>query len=138
MFDVEPIMSKQASDCGSVCLSMLLTYYNIEINPDIVYKQCNVSAANGCTAKDILKCGRDYGLDMKAFKMDAEDVIIQDRPSIVWCDNDHMCICGGVDPSGRVVVCDPTYGRHLVKKQTFKNHYSGVALFNGEPADLEV
>ena len=132
MYDVIPITSPKHVDCGPTCLKMLLAYYGIEVDLDTLIQECNVSIT-GCTGKDLKRVGDAHGLDVKAFKMAAEELVLQDRPSIVWWLYGHWCVCCGLDDNGQVVICNPDKGRYRMSKGLFKAFYSGVALFNGEP-----
>ena len=134
MFDVNVVTSEKEFDCGPTCLKMLLDYYGITVELDELIRECNVKYT-GCSAGDLMRAGKTHGLDMKAFKMDAEEVIRQDRPSIVWWKYSHFCVCCGMDDE-KVVIINPDRGRYHMSQGTFKSFYSGVALFNGEPADL--
>lgn len=132
MYDVTPITSPKEVDCGPTCLQMLLAYYGEDIDLDTLIKECNVKIS-GCTGKDLMRVGNAHGMDMKAFKMDAEEIAVQDRPSIVWWLYNHWCVCCGLDENGQVVICNPDRGRYRMSQSLFKAFYSGVALFNGEP-----
>lgn len=135
MFDVKAVTSSKANDCGATCMKMLLDYYEKEADLDELITECNTNIV-GCTAKDLIRVGKKHGMDMKAYKMEAEETICQDRPSIVWWKYTHFCVCCGMDDNGNVVICNPDRGRYRMSKGIFKSFYSGVALFNGEPADL--
>lgn len=135
MFDIVPITSPKHNDCGPTCLKMLLAYYGQDVALDQLIKDCNVKL-NGCSAKDINQAGRKYGLDMKSFKMDAEELVNQDRPAIVWWQYQHFCIFAGKDEDGKVVICNPDRGRYRMSLDTFKSFYTEVSLWNGEPHDL--
>lgn len=137
MYDVTPITSKTVVDCGPACMAMMLNFYGKPYDQDQLIKECGCQIG-GCTAKDLLRVGRDHELDMKAFKMDADELICQDRPSIIWWKFSHWCICCGMDDKGQVVICNPDRGRYGIDKGTFTSLYSGIALFNGEPHDNEL
>lgn len=135
MFDVNPITSPKEVDCGATCLAMLLDYYKKPWNLDELIVECH-TRINGCTAKDVLRVGRDHGLDMTAFETDVDGVVNADRPSIIWWKFNHFCVCCGTDENGQVVICNPDKGRYRMSKGTFASFYSGIALFNGTPKDL--
>lgn len=137
MFDVKPITSRKETDCGPTCLKMLLNYYGLEDVPlDQLIEECNVGIT-GCTAKDVMRAGRLHGLDMKAYKCEAEDILTSDRPSIVWWMYNHFVVYSGIDEeTGKVVICNPDKGRYRISKGTFASFYTGVAVCNGEMEDL--
>lgn len=135
MYDVMPITSSKQVDCGPTSLKMLLAYYGEEVSLEDLIRECNTRFI-GCTAKDVLRVGRDHGLDMRAYQEHAEDVIHADRPAIVWWMFNHFCVCCGLNDAGRVVICNPNMGRYSMSPDTFASFYSGISLYNGEPHDL--
>ncbi len=135
MFNITPVVSSHPSDCGATCLKMLLSYYNIEADLATLIEECNTTLI-GCSAKDINTAGRKYGLNMKAFKMDAEEVVRQDRPSVIWWKHNHFVICCGRDSNDKIVVINPDLGQYRMTFGTFKSLYSNIALYNGDPEDI--
>ena len=135
MFDVKPITSPYQVDCGPTCLKMLLDYYGTEVDLEQLIKECNTRMI-GCSAKDLMRVGKAHGLDMICFKMDADEVARQDRPSSIWWKYGHWCVCCGQDENGQVVICNPDRGRYRMSLNLFTAFYTGVALFNGEPHDI--
>ena len=136
MYDVRPITSPKALDCGPTCLAMLLDYYGIEADVEELTKECNVRI-NGCSAKDLKRVGNAHGLDVYAYKTDVDGVILADRPAIIWWKFRHWCVCCGLDDDGQVVICNPDRGRYRMSRGLFRSFYSGVALFNGVPGDIK-
>lgn len=134
MYDVPIVTTEHSAACGPACLKMLLGYYGTEVSMETLIQECNVRIG-GCTGADLLRVGRDHGLDMTAWKMDAEEVIRQDRPSIIWWKYMHWCVCAGME-NGDVVICNPSLGRYPIDAGSFKALYTGIAIFNGTPEDL--
>ena len=149
MFDVKPKVSNKPTDCGAVCMQMLLDYYGVEVTLEEMLRECNVTLS-GCNGKDLLLCGRKYGLEMRAWAANTEDVVnIFDRPSIVWWKRNHWVVCCGLNEYGKVVICNPNKGRYSVSRALFEAFYDncyhvlrpeegvdfwgGVAISNGEP-----
>ena len=79
MYDITPITSDKATDCGATCLKMLLDYYGIDVPLDQLIKECNTRLI-GCTAADVLRAGRLHGVKMHAYKTDVDGVLNVDRP----------------------------------------------------------
>lgn len=136
MFDVRPITSPRQMDCGATCMEMMLEYYGIIVDLDTLIREC-ATRIGGCSAADLMRVGDAHGLDMRAYKMDAAELIQQDRPAVIWWKYTHWCVCCGTDEEGNVVICNPDRGRYRMPLRTFAAMYTGVALFNGEPQDIE-
>ena len=135
MFDIIPVTSPKEVDCGATCMKMLLKYYGEDANLVDLIIECN-TRISGCTGKDLIRVGRNHGLDMKAFRMDPDELIRQDRPAIVWWKFKHWCVFCGRDDKGQVVIVNPDRGLYRMSGGLFTSFYSGVSLFNGEPEDL--
>lgn len=135
MYDVTLVTSKTAVDCGPACMKMLLGYYGTDVPLDELIEECN-TRIGGCTGKDMLRVGRNHGLDMTAFKMDASELIRQDRPGICWWCYNHWIVMCGMDDNGNVVIANPSRGRYGIDAESFSKLYTGIALFNGNPETL--
>lgn len=136
MFNVKTITSPLTLDCGPTCLQMLLDFYGIEAELTSLNNECNLQLT-GCTAADLKRVGNEYGLDIKVYKMSMEELLEQDRPAIIWWKYNHFCIFCGLDEDNRIMIINPDRGRYAIPKSTFKTYYSEVALFNGEPKQIE-
>jgi len=135
IYQITPIISPKPTDCGATCLKMLLDYYHIEADLDTLIKECKTTLI-GCSAGDINRCGRKYGLDMRAYKTEAKDIFTQDRPAILWWMRRHFVVYCGMNEDGKAVIINPDSGRYCRSKETFESFYSGIELTNGEPQDL--
>lgn len=145
MYDVTPIISPKPLDCGPTCLRMLLLYYGIDVPLDTLIEECGMTVS-GCTGADLLRVGRLHGLDMTAWRMDADEVLKQDRPAIVHWKSNHWVVCCGVrDEDGKAVICNPDLGRLGLTPQTFETFFTGkvdgsgqgVVIYAGEPKDID-
>lgn len=135
MYDVIPVTSKKQVDCGATCMKMLLAWYGQDVPLDELIKACRTRIV-GCSAADLLRVGKSYGLDMKAYEMSADELIRQDRPAVIWWKYGHWCVFCGQDDQGRAVICNPDRGRYGIDTGSFSALYSGVALFNGNPGPV--
>lgn len=136
MYDITPITSEHPTDCGATCLKMLLNYYGIDVTLDQLIKECNTRLI-GCTAADVLRAGRLHGVEMHAYKTDLDGILKVDRPAIIWWKRKHFCVLCGVDEGGNIVIINPDRGRYRMSKSLFNCWYSGVAIFIGEPVDID-
>lgn len=135
MYNVTPVTSPKSMDCGATCLKMLLSFYGIDAPLDELIEECN-TRINGSNARDVMVAGRGRGLEMICFKMDAEELLKQDRPAIIWWRFYHFVVFCGLNDKGEPVIINPDRGRYAIDAGTFKSLYSEVALFNGEPETL--
>lgn len=134
MYDVTPVTTGLSTACGAACMRMLLLYYGTDVDLDTLIDELNVRLI-GCSGADLMRVGRAHGLDMTAWRMDADELIRQDRPAIVHWRYQHWVVFCGTDGSGNVVIANPSRGRYGIDAESFATLYSGVALFDGEPVD---
>lgn len=136
MYDIELVTTDKATVCGAASLKMLLKYYGHDVDLDTLIEACGVGVG-GCTAKDLLRVGRAYGLgnDFAAWQEDAADVLRQDRPAILWWRYNHFVVYAGNNAEGEPVICNPSRGKYPIDAGTFKTLFSGVALCVGRPMD---
>ena len=132
MYDIELVTSKGAVDCGPACMAMLLRYYGEEVTLDQLIAECGLKIG-GWSGKDILRVGRAHGLDMKSFRMDAAELIRQDRPGIIWWMYNHYVVFCGQDENGNVVIANPGRGRYGIDPESFSKLYTGISFWGGEP-----
>lgn len=134
MYDVTPVTTNRQTACGPTALKMLLGYYGQDVPLEQLIQACNIGVT-GCTAATLLRVGRDHGLDMRAFKADAEGAMKMDRPAILWWRYVHFVVFCGLNDQGEPVICNPSSGRFPISREAFARHFSGVALTNGVPDD---
>ena len=138
MYDVKPITSKIANDCGPVCLKMLCDYYEIDVPLETLIEECDCRMS-GTSGKKLAEVGRAHGLDIKIYNWtggEVDELVRQDRPCIVWWKYNHYVVCCGLNDEGRVVICNPSRGRYSMTEGTFKSFYSGASFWNGEPHSI--
>lgn len=143
MYDVIPVTSDKPLDCGPTCLEMLLAFYGVDVPLEQLTKECGLTLA-GCSGASLMRVGRAHGLDMQCFSMDADELLRQDRPGIVFWRHNHWILFAGCDSDGRACICNPDRGRYRLSADTFAAIATGidthpgqiVAIFNGEPHDL--
>lgn len=137
MYDVKPVVSKRSTACGASSLKMLLDYYGTDVPLEQLIDELNIRLV-GCTGKDLLDVGRAHGLDMTAWRMDAEELMKQDRPCIVHWKQMHWIVFCGINERNQVVIANPSRGRFGLDAGTFAAGFSGTVLANGTPVSLEI
>lgn len=137
MYDVTPVVSQRDTACGACSLKMLLAYYGVEVSLDQLIEELGIGLV-GCTGKDLLEVGRLHGMDMTAWQMDAQELMIQDRPCIIHWKKNHWVVFCGINERNQVVIANPSRGRFGLDAGTFEAYYSGVAIANGTPISLEI
>lgn len=136
MFEMDFCSQRRETCCGPASLKMLLSYYGIDVAFDTLIEECHVSV-DGCTAGDLLRVGRAHGLEgLSAWQTDAEDVLKQDRPGILYWRGNHFLVYGGLNEKDEPVLYNPGRGVYAIDRGTFAVLFSGIMLSNGTPEDV--
>ena len=93
--NVPVIMQLEALECGAACLCMVLAYYNKWIPLEQVREDCGVSR-DGSSLDNIAKAARNFGMQVKAFKLDPEELSEVPLPCIAHWDFEHFVVISGV------------------------------------------
>lgn len=135
MYDVATVTTEHATACGPACLKMLMGYYGKEADLNDLIRECGI-AVTGTTLKQLMHVGNAHGLDMRAYRMDATDVLKLDRPAILHWRYTHFVVFCGIDDNGEPVIINSVSGRFPLPKEDFCRFYTGYVLTNGQNDDV--
>lgn len=90
--------------------------------------------ARGTKASDLVKWGREYGLEIETVRADLETLRRWNIPAILHINDSHYVVLAGRE-EGRFVVFDNNYGLLDCTPQWFREnyHWDGIALVVGHP-----
>lgn len=133
---VPMVMQMEALECGAASLAMILAYYKKWLPLEKVRYDCGVSR-DGSNAKNILKAAKSYGLDVKAYRYEPEDIREEGRfPCIIhWNFNHFVVLCGF--RGEKAVINDPAKGKYTVSMREFDESFTGICLEFEPSADFE-
>ena len=125
--NVPVVMQLEVLECGAASLTMIMNYYQKWIPLEQARVDCGVSR-DGASAKNIIMAARSYGMVVKAWRVDPEDLAEEGPfPCIIhWGFNHFVVLCGF--RRGRAVINDPARGRVDVSMEEFDREYTGVML----------
>ncbi len=73
------VQQMEAVECGAACLTMLLRAFGHHADLSEVRRACGVSR-DGVSAKSVVRVARDYGLNVKAKRLEPEQLAELDEP----------------------------------------------------------
>ena len=125
--NVPVVMQLEVLECGAASLTMIMNYYQKWIPLEQARVDCGVSR-DGASAKNIIIAARSYGMVVKAWRVDPEDLMAEGPfPCIIhWGFNHFVVLCGF--RRGRAVINDPARGRVNVSMEEFDREFTGVML----------
>lgn len=121
------IMQMETLECGAASLSMILAYYGKWVPIEKVRATCGVSR-DGSNAKNIYKAAASYGLSVKAFRYEVEDIMEEATfPCIIHWGFNHFVVLNGFKGK-KAILNDPARGCVKVSMEEFDENFTGVCL----------
>jgi NHLM bacteriocin system ABC transporter peptidase/ATP-binding protein len=121
------ILQMEATECGSVCLSIILSYYGHNLLPEEARSVCGVSR-DGSKASYILRGARHYNMDAHGYSV--KDLKALDQcpwPCIIHWGFEHFVVFEG--RRGQFFyINDPAVGRRRLSQEEFSQYFTGVVL----------
>ncbi len=122
-----PVMLQfEATECGAVCLGIVLAHFGRWVPLQELREACGVTR-DGCSASDIVRAGRRYGLRVTGWRQEPEDLRNVRLPAILFWEFSHFVVLEGVG-RGRYHVNDPAVGHRTLDADTLDRGFTGVAL----------
>ncbi len=124
---VPMIMQLEALECGAASLAMVMAYYGKWVPLEQVRLDCGVSR-DGSRAKNIYIAAEHYGMDVKAYRMNAQNLKKEGRfPCIIFWNMNHFLVLKGFKGK-KAYINDPARGVETIGWEEFERSYSGVVL----------
>ena len=121
------VMQMEALECGAASLTMILAYYGKWMPLEQLRADCGISR-DGSSAKNIVKAARNYGLNVRAFRYEPEELRENGIfPCIVHWEFNHFIVVNGFK-GDRVSVNDPARGNYVMTLEAFDEGFTGVCL----------
>jgi ABC-type bacteriocin/lantibiotic exporter with double-glycine peptidase domain len=123
---VPVILQLSKVECGAACLAMVLTYFGRETRVDECRVLLNVNR-DGVTAEAIAREARNFGLMVRAFSVEPQELLHIPLPAIVFWEFNHFVILEHWSPKD-VDIVDPAVGRRHLTPEAFDAGFTGVVL----------
>ncbi|WP_455668334.1 NHLP family bacteriocin export ABC transporter peptidase/permease/ATPase subunit [Phocaeicola sp.] len=122
---VPVIMQMEMVECGAASLGMILAYHGKWLPLEQLRKDCGVSR-DGCSARQLMRVGRDYGLEVQGFRAEAADLPPL-APAIIHWNFNHFLVFNGFRGK-KAYLNDPARGRVAVSREEFDKSFTGIVL----------
>ena len=120
------VLQIEATECGAACLASVLRYFGYWASLEEMRDACGVGR-DGCSAADIFRAARRYGLHATGWKQELEDLPGLSLPAILFWEFRHFVVLEGIR-DGHYFLNDPSCGRRVVDEDSFDRGFTGVAL----------
>ncbi len=123
------LLQLSAVECGAACLAMILRYYGCKISIAEIRQRYGLGR-DGLSALSIVTAAQEYGLQVRAFSLQASDLHAVRLPAIVYWKSNHFLVVERW--SARYIdVVDPAEGRKRITLEEFSTDFSGVVIILG-------
>lgn len=127
------VQQTAGSDCGSACLTMILSYWGRDLRLDEV-REIAGFGRDGADALSLLRAGRWFGLRGRGVKVEeVDDLSLLPRASILHWRFNHFVVLDRVAKDA-IHVVNPAGGRQRLTREEVAKSFTGVAL-TFEPAE---
>ena len=120
------VFQMEATECGAACLAAVLRHFGRWVSLEEMRDACDVGR-DGCSAADIVRAARQYGLQATGWRQDLEDLPGLSLPAILFWEFRHFVVLEGIAKRG-YHLNDPSRGRRVVDRDGFDRAFTGVAL----------
>ena len=120
------VFQMEATECGAACLASVLRHFGHWVSLEEMRVACDVGR-DGCSAADIVRAARQYGLQATGWRQDLGDLPGLSLPAILFWEFRHFVVLEGIGKRG-YQINDPSRGRRVVDRDGFDRAFTGVAL----------
>ena len=120
------VLQMEATECGAACLTSVLRHFGCWVSLEEMRAACDVGR-DGCSAADIARAARQYGLEAVGWKREIDDLPKLALPAILFWEFRHFVVLEGIG-KGRYFLNDPGRGRRTIDEDGFDRGFTGVAL----------
>ena len=135
--NVPVVLQMENVECGAASLAMILRYFgNYSASLEQLRLDCHVSR-DGVTAKGIRNAAEKYGLKLRVFKADPENIKTLKMPVIIHWNMSHFVVLTGFDKNN-YYLNDPALGRTKVSYDEFDRSFSGIVMAFEKNDDFKI
>jgi len=129
------VYQMEATECGAASLTMILGYFGKFVPLEQMRIETGVSR-DGCNAKNIMKAGKRFGLEVHGYRKDIEGLLKLPVPCIIHWNFNHFVVWEG-RKGKNYYINDPAMGRRKLTYQELDDCFTGVVLTFRKTSEFE-
>ena len=120
------LLQNDETECGAICLGIVLAHYGRWVPIDELRRVCGVSR-DGSTALGLQRGAEKYGLRTEGWRKETTELQQMRLPLIIFWQFNHFVVLEGFG-NGKYYLNDPANGRLVVSEETFDQAFTGITL----------
>ncbi len=116
----------EVTECGAVCLSIILSYYKKYIPIEELRIACNINR-DGSNAQNISIAAESYGLECEGYSLDTHELNEVSLPAIIHWNLEHFVVLEGFGKDC-IYINDPATGPRSLSIEEFDRSFTGITL----------
>jgi len=121
------VLQYESVECGAASLKIVMGYLGKILPLSEIRDRCGISR-DGVTAVQLKRAAQTYGLEVKAFRRSADELLASGHfPCILFWNFNHFLVLEGFE-KGQAYLSDPARGRYPVSWEDFQTSFTGVVL----------
>ena len=120
------LLQIEATECGAVCLGIILGHYGRWVPVSTLRRACGVSR-DGSKASNMVKAARGFGLIAKGYSKSLAALRELEPPYIVFWNFNHFLVVEGIEHE-RLHLNDPATGHRVLAMEEFDRGFTGIVL----------
>jgi len=132
---VPVVRQHAASECAAASLAMILRHHGREVTLEECRERCGFGR-DGATALALAQAARSFGLRVRSYKAELEQLPQVDLPAVAFWNFKHFLVIERWSPE-HVDVVDPAEGRRRLTAEEFDQGFTGMVLTFEPGTDFE-
>jgi len=124
--EVPFIQQRDSSECGSVCLAMIFSYYGLKGANKILREMSNVSSF-GTNLLALSETAKKFGFKTEGLKTSYKRLQEIEKPLIAHFEGNHFVVITNVNQE-TINIADPASGKLELEKEEFLSKWNGIVL----------
>src|SRR5437899_9282993 len=120
------ILQTEATECGLICVSMIASFYGLEIDVRLLRQKFPVSL-KGATLSHLIKVAERLGMATRAIKVEIEEFQQIKLPCILHWNFNHFVVLKEIK-NLIFTIHDPARGVRKISLHELSDSFTGVAL----------
>lgn len=129
------ILQRNTTECGSASLSMIFSYYGLNLSLDQMNIETNTTEM-GCNAANLLRAAQRFGFECHGYKKTIPELMELKLPCIIHWNQNHFVVLDRIDDKF-AYINDPAIGQRKIPLDELRVLLTGTVLTFIPPQNMQ-